>query len=207
LKYLKVLIKVFVFIIGALISLWLLMPWGKIGEYAVLSAEKMVSSRGMITRGLTVQHSSVSGTWRGPTIGINDFSAKMNLGGGEFKKISFSPSFMQSIIQLSPVASVSFTGGKLLLPGGNETDMGRGKVDVSYKKGILSLKNFKSEGELAFDGFIVLDVNNNDIVNGDLMIKAPEKIESSLDLAKTLMRSLNQESTGQWRIKKEKSNG
>ena len=196
-KYLKKLMNVFIFLFGALIALWFFMPWGKIGEYGVLSAEKMVSSRG-----LTAQHKSVSGSWRGPTIGINDFSAKMVLGGGEFKTISFSPSFIQTIIKFAPTVSVSFIGGKLLLPG-NEADLGRGKVDVSYKKGILSLRNFKSEGELSFDGFITLGVDNREIINADLIIRAPEKFETPFGMVKRLIPSLVQESTGQWRIRKD----
>ncbi|MCL1875179.1 MAG: hypothetical protein FWF87_02835, partial [Synergistaceae bacterium] len=181
-----------------LISLWLLMPWGKIGEYAVLSAEKIASSKGFNT-----QHASVSGSWRGPTIEINEFVSKMIFAGGEFKTLSLSPSFIQSIIQFSPVISVSFTGGKLSFPGGNDVDIGSGNVEVSLKNGILSLKNFKNTGELLFDGSVAIDINGAKIETADLMIKPPEKIESSLNSMKAML-PLIQESNGQWRLRRDK---
>jgi len=199
LKFFKVLMKAFIFIVGLLVSLWVFMPWGKIGEYAVLSAERIATSRGIVN----ARHTSVSGSWRGPTIRINDFTARNALGGGEFKVLSLSPSFMQSIIQFSPVVSVSFTGAKLLLPGGNETGMDSGKVDLSLKKGILLLKNLKSTGELSFEGFVAIDTNGNKIETADLMIKPPQKIEPALNLMKTML-PLTQESTGQWRLKRDK---
>ena len=198
-KYVKLIIKIFMFIIGVLISLWILMPWGRIGEYAVLSAERTASSKGF-----DAKHSSVSGSWKGPTIRINDFSAKMALGGGEFKTLTISPSFMQSIIRFSPVALVSFTGGKLSLPGGNDADMGSGKVEVSIKRGILLLKNFKSAGELSLDGSLAIDINGNKIDNADLIIRSPEKIEPVLRSI-SIMLPITQESAGQWRLRRDKN--
>jgi len=191
--------KTFVFIVGLTVSLWIFMPWGKIGEYAVLSAEKIASSRGLNTR-----HTSVSGSWKGPTININDFIAKIALGGGEFKVLSLSPSFMQSIIQFSPVVSVSFTGAKLSLPGVNDVGIDSGKVDLSLKNGILLLKNLRSTGELSFEGFVAIDISGAKIDTADLMIKPPQKIESSLNLMKNML-PLTQESPGQWRLKREKN--
>ena len=199
-KLFKVFIKAFIFILGVLISLWVLMPWGKIGEYAVLSAERTASSRGFDAR-----HTSVSGSWRGPTIKINDFTAKMVFGGGEFRTLSISPSFIQSIIQFSPVAIVSFTGGRLLLPGGNSADLGSGKVEVSVSRGTLLLKNLKSVGELSIDGHVAIDINGQKIDNADLVMKSPERIESTLS-AMSLLLPLTQESAGQWRLRREKNN-
>ena len=197
-KFFKVLLKTFIFIVGTLISLWLLMPWGKIGEYTVLSAERIATSRGFNT-----QHSSVSGSWKGPSIRINDFTSKMALGGGEFKTLSFSPSFLKSIIQISPVVSVSFTGGILSFPGGNNAVIGSGNFEVSLKNGILLLKNLKNTGELILDGNIAIDINSAKIDNADLMIKSPEKIEQSLNSMKAML-PLTQESKGQWRLKRDK---
>jgi hypothetical protein len=200
LKFLKILSKVFVFIVGALITLWILAPWGKIGEYAVLSAENVARNRG-----LTAHHASVDGSWIGPNIKVNNFVAKMVLGGGEFRTISVSPLFIKSIIQFSPVVSVSFTGGKLLYMG-NDADMGAGSFELLLKNNILSVRNLKSVGELSFDGFIQVNIRDFAIENADLMIKPPEKIESHLGSMKMMVPSLIQETTGQWRIKKEKSN-
>jgi len=198
LKFFKALLKTFIFIIGALIAIWLLMPWGKIGEYAVLSAEKIATSKGFNT-----QHSSVSGSWKGPNIKVNDFTSKMIFGGGEFKTLDFSPSLIKSIIQFSPVISVSFTGGKLSFPGGNDADIGSGNVEVSLKNGILLLRNIKNTGELLLDGNIAIDINGARIDNADLLIKSPEKIEQSLNSMKTML-PLTQESKGQWRLRRDK---
>ncbi|MCL2767384.1 MAG: hypothetical protein FWE49_01440 [Synergistaceae bacterium] len=197
-KILKLLMKLLLFIVGVLVSLWLLMPWGKVGEYAVLSAEKIASSKGFNT-----QHSSVSGSWRGPNIIVNDFTSKMALGGGEFKTLSFTPSFPQSMIQLAPVMSISFTGGKLSFPGGIDADIGSGNVEVSYKNGILFIRNLKNTGELSFDGSIAIDINSTKIDHADLMIKSPESIEQSLDSMKSML-PLTQESNGQWRLRRDK---
>ena len=197
-KFFKALLKTFIFIIGALIAIWLLMPWGKIGEYAVLSAEKIATSKGFNT-----QHSSVSGSWKGPNIKVNDFTSKMIFGGGEFKTLDFSPSLIKSIIQFSPVISVSFTGGKLSFPGGNDADIGSGNVEVSLKNGILLLRNIKNTGELLLDGNIAIDINGARIDNADLLIKSPEKIEQSLNSMKTML-PLTQESKGQWRLRRDK---
>ena len=197
-KFFKALIKTFIFIVGTLISLWLLMPWGKIGEYAVLSGERVVTSKGFNTH-----HSSVSGSWKGPSIKINDFTSKMALGGGEFKTLSFSPSFLKSIIQFSPVVSVSFTGGMLSFPGGNDADIGSGNFEVSLKNGILLLKNLNNTGELLLDGSIAIDINGARIENADLAIKSPEKIEQSLNSMKAML-PLTQESKGQWRLRRDK---
>ena len=197
-KFFKALIKVLIFIVGTLISLWLFTPWGKIGEYAVLSAERTVTSKGFNT-----QHSSVSGSWKGPNIIINDFSSKMALGGGQFKTLSFSPSFLKTIIQFSPVVSVSFTGGTLSFPGGNDADIGSGNFEVSLKNGILLLRNLKNTGELSLDGSIAIDINGSKIDNADLLIKSPEKIEQSLNSMKAML-PLTQESKGQWRLKRDK---
>ena len=199
-RFLKILSKIFVFILGAIISLWILAPWGKIGEYAVLRAENIVRARG-----LTVQHTSVDGSWIGPNIKVNDFGAKMVLGGGEFRTISVSPLYMKSIFRFSPVVSVSFSGGKLLF-GGDDTDMGSGNFELSLKNSILLVGNFKSTGDLSFDGFIEINIRDFAIENADLMIRPPERIESSLSAMKVMVPSLIQETTGQWRIKKEKSN-
>ena len=177
------------------------MPWGKIGEYAVLSAEKMASSKGFST-----QHSSVGGSWKGPTINISGFASKMAFGGGEFRTLSLSPSFMQSLIQFSPVMSVTFTGGKLSFPGGIDADMGAGKAEVSLKNGVLSFRNFKSTGELSLDGNIAIDINGAKIDNADLMIRSPEKIEPSLSSMRGIL-PLTQESRGHWRLKRDKNNG
>lgn len=174
------------------------MPWGKIGEYAVLSAEKIATSKGFNT-----QHSSVSGSWKGPNIKVNDFTSKMIFGGGEFKTLDFSPSLIKSIIQFSPVISVSFTGGKLSFPGGNDADIGSGNVEVSLKNGILLLRNIKNTGELLLDGNIAIDINGARIDNADLLIKSPEKIEQSLNSMKTML-PLTQESKGQWRLRRDK---
>ena len=174
------------------------MPWGKIGEYAVLSAERMASSKGFNT-----QHSSVSGSWRGPTIEINDFSSKMAFGGGEFKTLSFSPSFMQSVVQISPVISVSFTGGKLFLPGGSDAEIGSGNFEISFKNGILSIKNIKNTGELLLDGNIAIDAGEAKIDNADMLIKPPGKIESSLNSMRVML-PLTRESNGQWKLKRDK---
>ena len=111
---------------------------------------------------------------------------------------------MQSIIQFSPVISISFTDGKLLLPGGNEAEMRTGNVEVSLKNGILLLKNLKSTGELSLDGNIAIDLNGVKIDNADLMIRPPEKIEPSLDLMKVML-PLTQESQGIWRLKRDKT--
>ena len=199
-KFLKKLSKVFLFLVAAIVSLWILAPWGKIGEYAVLRAENMVRSR------LNVQHSSVDGSWIGPNIKVNDFAAKMKMfGGGEFKTISVSPSFIKSLIQFSPVVSVAFTGGKLLF-GLNDADMGAGNFELSLKNNILFIRNLKSIGDLSFDGFIEINIGNFTIENADLVIRPPEKIEPSMSDMKGMVPSLIQESPGQWRIKKEKSN-
>ena len=198
-KLLKILIKTLIFIIGTLISLWLLMPWGAIGEYGVLSMERIASSRGF-----NIQHSSVSGSWIGPTIRINGFTSRMAFGGGEFRTLSLSPSIIQSFIQLSPVISVSFTGGTLSLPGGNDADMGSGTVEISLRNGILLLNNLKSTGELSLDGNIAIDINGARIETADLMIRSPERIETSLNSMRAIL-PLIQESNGQWRLRRERS--
>lgn len=195
--------KIIVFIIGASVALWILMPWDKIGEYVVLSAERRAS-----TMAIAVRHSSVNGSWYGPNITINDFTGKYLIAGGEFKTVSVTPSYLQSLIQFSPVISVSFGGGKISLPGGNETDLGSGQVEVSFKNGILTLRNLRSAGELSFDGYIEIDLSKGrEIDNADLIIKAPEKFDSYMQTIKSMIPSLSKESAGQWRIKKEKSNG
>ena len=196
-KLFKVLIKTLIFIVGALASLWIFMPWGEMGEYAVLSAEKTASSRGY-----NIQHSSVSGSWIGPSILINDFASRMVLAGGEFKTLRLSPSFIQSLIRFSPVMSVSFTGGKLSLPGGNDADLGSGRVEISLKNGILLLNNLRSTGELSFDGFATININSARIENADIMINSPERIESSLN-SMSIMLPLTRESAGQWRLKRD----
>jgi hypothetical protein len=201
LKFFKVLIKAFIFIIGVLVSLWIFMPWGEIGEYAVLSAE-----RAAVSRGFTARHTSVSGTWNGPVIKINNFVARMAMGGGEFETLSVSPSIMKSLFQFSPVVSVSFTGGKLFLPGGKDAEMGTGKVEISLKNGILLLKDLSSTGELAFDGYVAYDINGGRVDNADLAIKSPESVEQALNLARTMMNNdLNEESKGLWRLKRVKN--
>ena len=202
-KYLKKFLKVFIFIIGVMIAIWISLPWDKIGEYAVLIAERRVSSMGF-----TARHSSVNGSWKGPNIKVNDFAAKMTLGGGEFQSISVTPSYLKSITQFAPVISVSFSGGKVFLPGGSEADMGAGQVEISFKNGILSLRNFKSVGDLSFDGFIVIDVKNGvKIDNADMIIKATSSAEVSLNFLSQMVRDMTKESAGQWRIKREKSDG
>jgi len=200
LKFLKILTKLLIFIVGALISLWILAPWGKIGEYAVLSAENVARARN-----LTAQHTSVDGSWIGPKVRINNFSAKANFGGGgEFTTIDLSPSYFKSVFQFSPVALVSFTGGKLV--GLIDADMGSGNFEISLKNSILYIRNLKSQGELSFDGFIEINIRDFTIENADLVIRNPERIEMPLNAMKGMVPSLVQENPGQWRIKKEKSN-
>ena len=193
----KVLIKTLIFAVGALVSLWLLTPWGKIGEYAILSVEKTA-----ISKGFNAQHSSVNGSWKGPNIKVNNFVSKMAFGGGEFKTLSFSPSFLQSIIQFSPVISVSFTDSTLFFPGGNAIDIGSGNFEVSRKNDKLLFRNLKNTGEFLLEGNIAIDVKGPKIDNADLMIKSPEKTEQSLYLMKAIL-PLTQESKGQWRLRRD----
>lgn len=192
--------KTFIFIVGALVALWIFMPWDKIGEFIVLSAERRASSMGV-----SVRHSSVSGSWYGPKIVINDFSGKYLIAGGEFRIISVTPLYVQSIIHFSPAMSVSFSGGKVSLPVVNDTDLGSGQVEVSYKDGVVLLKNLISDGEISLNGYIA--IRGREIDEADLMIKVPEKFESYMSTMKAMIPSLNKESTVLWRIKKEKSNG
>lgn len=198
-KLLGVFFKIIIFLVGAVLALWFFMPWGRIGEYVLLSAEKEAS-----VKGFTVQHSSVTGSWRGPAIDVKELVARMALGGGAFKTLSVSPSIVASAARFSPVISVSFTGGEVFLPGGLVASLGSGSLELSISNGMVLVEKIKSDGELLLDGFMAIDLANAKIDHSDLNIKFPENLKTAFSSMKNFL-PLVEEANGTWKLKREKN--
>lgn len=198
--FLKLFIKFTIFAIALVCSLWVFAPWGKIGEYVVLSAEQRAAASG-----INVRHSSVAGSWSGPTINVNDFSAKVMFGGGSFKTITVSPAITDSVMSFSPVIYVSFTGGEVSMPGGAAASLGSGSFELSTSGGLIMISNLRSSGELILDGYVVIDPASAKIDNADMKIKAPDSLKQALSSMKAFL-PLSEEQDGSWKLKREKGN-
>lgn len=200
-RFLKNFVKLMIFAVGLMIAAWIFMPWGRIGEYILVNSENAAAAKGF-----SMRHSAVSGSWHGPTVDIQDLMARMLLGGGGFKNISISPAIFASIINLSPVISVSFSGGEVSLPGGVVASLGSGSLELSFSSGIILMDKVKSAGEISLEGSVAIDPSKGRIERANLTVKSPEKLHNSISAMKGIL-PLTEGPNGTWLLKREAGNG
>lgn len=204
-KAIRILLKTFLFLVGAVLSAWIFIPWSQVGESALLAATRQLPTPASIT------WSAVSSVPRGFV--IMDLKARKLMGMVDvsFKTLTIVPDVVASLLAMSPTCRISFTGNTVgeiavtplkIIPG---IALGDGSVTVSLNDQGILLDEMRSDGEMSMRGSLALSPSAERLIRWadvalDVKSEAFEKELPSLQMSLGL--PVQQDAPGRWFLRR-----
>jgi hypothetical protein len=204
-KTIKILCKGLVFLAGALLAVWVFMPWKQVGEGALLFVSRRLSPPSSLS------YSVVKGAPGGFVVENLEVSRLAGRADLSCRSVTVTPDFAASLLNLAPTCRVAFTDAAMgeitvtplrKLPG---IGFGDGRVTlVAGGSREIFLDGLRSGGDLAMNGILLFDPSRMWIVRADVALKVrSESFENEVLRDLENMLPLRREGPGNWRLFRE----
>ena len=181
--------KIIIFMAGLITALYIFMPWREAGSFAMSTAHSILQRRGM-----RLNYSDVSGEDGGFTVHNVKLSGMANI---SLTSVTVKPELIASILSLSPVCRITFTGGNVRL--GQTMNFGDGRFLLTAGREIL-LEDMRTNGEFSLDGYMTLDTSSMRIGRAEAKLTVPEAFSQNMNIVKNFLPVV--EEGGTWYLRR-----
>jgi hypothetical protein len=204
-KTIKILLKMLLFLVGFLVSVWIFMPWKQVGEVVLLAAMRQLETPASIT------WAAVSNAPGGFVVEGLDARKLMGMVDVSFSTLTVVPDLIASSLAMSPTFQIAFTGNTVgeiavtplkKIPG---IELGDGSLTVSLNSQGILMDKIRSDGEMSMRGLLALSPSAERLIRWadvtlDIKSEPFEKELPSLQMSLGL--PVQQDAPGRWFLRR-----
>lgn len=171
------LLKILVFITALIAGIILYFPTEEAGRLLLSVAANQLSSRG-----LRLEYTDVKGIPGGISVNNIRVAGGVNI---NFREAEFVPSWLGSILGLSPQCYVNFKGCSVQL--GTTFSLGDGHVMVRATPSEIDFEDLRTNGDLSLNGSMSVSPATQKILHANARLNVPEALAPHMNMLRSFL--------------------
>lgn len=184
-------IKILLFIIAFIYSIYYFLEWGAVGKFIMSMAHSRLERMGM-----RMTYSDVIGEQGGFTINNLTLNGMANI---SLASITIKPQIFSSVASFAPVCEINFTGADIRL--GQNLNLGDGGFLMTAGRREIFLENLRTNGDFSLNGYLTVNIETMKLGRTEARLNVPESFEQNMNMMKGFLPLV--QDGGRWYLRRD----